>query len=150
MFGYAYRSCFICSPRRAFTLVELIIVIGIISLLLSIILSALGQSRKLARQIVCQSQLRQWSLAFTIYAQENGDFFPHIDGLDRRGDETPLTAADRADYYGWVDLLPPLIGMNPWRNHIPGKYPKDDTLFQCPTVRKWTFFNYNIPLPGLC
>ena len=118
----------------AFTLVEMIIVIGIIALLMSILLPALGQSRRFARQMVCTSNLRQWSLAFNMYTFENNDYYPHTDGLDRQGGGAPRSLADQADYFGWVDVLPPMIGMPSWRDYEPGQHPTDDTIFQCPAA----------------
>jgi len=120
---------------QGFTLLELIVVIGIISLLLSILLPAMGRARSSARQVVCQSNLRQWGLAFHLYIQENNDYYPHIDGLDRQGDEPPMTSADRADHFGWVDMLPPTWGDKPWRDYKPWHYPAGNSFFQCPSAK---------------
>jgi prepilin-type N-terminal cleavage/methylation domain-containing protein/prepilin-type processing-associated H-X9-DG protein len=62
--------------RGAFTLVELLVVIGIIALLIAILLPALNRARRAASTVSCASNMRQLSLAVLMYADTNGGRLP--------------------------------------------------------------------------
>lgn len=59
--------------RIAFTLVDLLVVIAIIRILLSLLLPTLSKDRGQSRQLSCMPQLRQFGLAFELYAMDHGD-----------------------------------------------------------------------------
>ena len=63
-------------PRRAFTLVELLVVIGIIAILLGILLPVFSRAMESSRQTQCMSNCRQLTFALILYAKDNRDSFP--------------------------------------------------------------------------
>jgi prepilin-type N-terminal cleavage/methylation domain-containing protein len=64
------------SRRRGFTLVELLVVIGIIALLISILLPSLNKARESAQRINCASQLRQIGQYVGMYAAHHRNHVP--------------------------------------------------------------------------
>jgi prepilin-type N-terminal cleavage/methylation domain-containing protein len=63
-------------PQRAFTLVELLVVIGIIAVLIGILLPTLGRAREAAKRAQCLSNIRQTHLALVLYANAYKDAVP--------------------------------------------------------------------------
>ena len=61
--------------KRAFTLVELLVVVTVLALLLALLMPALAGARSQARAIVCRSNVHQLVLAATGYAAENDGFY---------------------------------------------------------------------------
>ena len=68
--------------RKAFTLVELLVVIGIIAVLIGILLPTLANARRSAQTVACASNARQIALAIRLFAQEHRGYMPTVSDKD--------------------------------------------------------------------
>jgi len=98
--------------RRAFSLIELLVVMVIIALLIGLLMPALSRAKEEARKTQCRSNLRQIGLATAMYASDNGGWAPETGGLlgARYMDMRSYLPSDRmsCDIYGlMVDFEPP-------------------------------------------
>ena len=64
------------SRKHGFTLVELLVVIGIIAVLVGMLLPSLNRAREQARRVQCLSNIRQIAMGFLMYTNENKGWFP--------------------------------------------------------------------------
>ena len=86
------------SSHTAFTLVELLVVIGIIALLISVLLPALAKSKEAANQVKCLSNMKQISIAIIAYANENKGVMPASGGFAAALGNTN----DPTSSYDWI------------------------------------------------
>ena len=97
--------------KHGFTLVELLVVIGIIALLISILLPVLGRAREHANRVACLSNVRQIANAFFMYTNENKGWFPSpavwggpgATALGYGNATTPAPDGYPADWIGWPE-----------------------------------------------
>jgi prepilin-type processing-associated H-X9-DG protein len=96
-----------------FTLVELLVVIGIIALLIAMLLPSLQRARQQALSVQCLSGLRQMGMFVTLYANDNKGIIPGAQNIPNRvmykwfGPYDQAAADDYADYVNWYCLTPP-------------------------------------------
>jgi prepilin-type N-terminal cleavage/methylation domain-containing protein/prepilin-type processing-associated H-X9-DG protein len=92
------------SRKRAFTLVELLVVIGIIAILIGMLLPTLARARESANQAACLSNLRQLTQGWIMYAQENKGNLVWAGTSDKTADSTPATPQSDLNFglFGWV------------------------------------------------
>lgn len=93
-------------PRRRYgrTLIEVLVVLGILLLLLAMLIPRLEHAREQFRRIVCKNNLRQWGVAAQYYRDDNDDYLP-----------TEGTYLESDKPYTWFNALPPYLDAPPYR-----------------------------------
>jgi prepilin-type N-terminal cleavage/methylation domain-containing protein/prepilin-type processing-associated H-X9-DG protein len=115
------------NQKRAFTLVELLVVIGIIAVLIGILLPALGRAREAASKTACLSNLRQLTTGWIMYANDHKGSLVWAETW-KQGE--PSTSPPPHDRDGWM-----LSGndQDSIREGLLFKYVKAMEVYRCPS-----------------
>src|SRR5688572_19106298 len=115
-----------CRRCVGFTLVELLVVIGIIALLVAILMPALSRAREQSIRTQCASNIRQWGIAYQMYANANRNYFPYngrrIPGVEVDGFHLSWNSSVVQQF--WADYL--------FKNRNMGHRDRENILF-CPS-----------------
>jgi len=136
---------FFCTRTQTagFTLIELLVVVSIVSLLVALLLPALGQAREEARGTVCASQLHQLGAAFHAYVRDYGRELPAY----AHGNTTTDYGYDPY----WHHVVSPYLGRDD--SHRFGYNGPDATLrfLPCPSRQADSFFiqTYGVVYPTI-
>ena len=107
--------------KKAFTLVELLVVVAIIGLLISILMPALAAARESARRTQCASNMHTLAIGVMLYAQANHEAFPGI-------------ATDPQAKTDWIYFAP--WDGAPYDTFANGRiypYIKNESVYRCPS-----------------
>jgi len=146
--------------KRAFTLVELLVVVSIIAMLLAVLLPSLNKARETAKTIICQTNLKNLGTAWDAYAVSNNGLI--VSALTYKTDDA--TDALRASYttYSWVYApvnLTTKVTISEKQKTVAtreqeeygikqGKlfpYASDFGVYHCPSDKTGHFRSYSIP-----
>jgi prepilin-type processing-associated H-X9-DG protein len=113
-----------------FTMVELLVVIGVILLLAAMLIPVVSFARQAAGQARCASNLRQWAMAVQAYAMRNDDCLP------RRG-QGKMPTQVLYWYDDWFNGLPPYVSQPTYQDLVSsGRMPQtgDGSVWICPQL----------------
>jgi prepilin-type N-terminal cleavage/methylation domain-containing protein len=106
------------SRPAGFTLLELLVVVGVLAVLLAILLPVMRRARRASQSVTCLSNLHQINVAFHLFAQSNGRKLPDP-GVTRMSWESSLLPYTKANLYECPadgELYPSLGSSYDWRD----------------------------------
>jgi len=133
---------------RGFTLIELLVVIAIIALLMAILMPVLHRAREQGMRAVCLSNLKQLTLAWIMYADENDGKIVNGQSGSARGSvgnppyEIPWVGRCWADNYGSGGQMPEVQQEQAIKSGSLWEYVKDIDLYRCPTGTRGEMLTY--------
>jgi prepilin-type N-terminal cleavage/methylation domain-containing protein/prepilin-type processing-associated H-X9-DG protein len=84
----------------AFSLIELLVVVAVVSILAALVMPALSSAKQRAWSVSCQANLHQIGLTMRLFADENGEYYPESGG------ELPWGATNRVTgKFGWMEQI---------------------------------------------
>jgi prepilin-type N-terminal cleavage/methylation domain-containing protein/prepilin-type processing-associated H-X9-DG protein len=102
-----------CRGRgRGFSLVELLVVIGIIAVLISLLLPSLTAARRAANSVKCQANLKQIGVALIAYAQQYNDYIPGSSNTSGLLPGTQSNVPNINQTWDWESPLLQIMGVN--------------------------------------
>ena len=130
--------------RDAFTLIELLVVIAIIAILAAMLLPALSKAKDRAKAAQCMSNLKQIGTASTMYAQDNQDYYFHLNLNGDMPNDGQWTLRPGSDL-----LLDPYTSGNAyWALGYLNYFAKNKHIFRCPSAKycdEWREEGRNYP-----
>lgn len=125
------NSTLLLSARRdtaAFTIIELLVTIGIIAVLMSILLPSLGRARAHARTLACLANQRQIGIALLAYAADNRGSYPcHTRWANCMGKKGETLIYDGPDNYTGFADEPGVVAQRPLNSYL-----MTPEVFRCP------------------
>jgi len=146
--------------KSGFTLVELLVVVGIISLLIGLLLPAITKAKAASRATTCASNLRQIGVLYIAYAQQNNEYVPLGHAESVPPNQLPYPDIDREpgnptggtdgvanftnrNHYIWAYGRPSSAGGLFLTSGMVGK--RSARIFYCPADLHGKPFKYDVP-----